>query len=193
MLDTNSSISVTSVDYSKLQELLEAGNWAEADNQTFFILFKLAGLENCYKLDVEHIQKISESDLKAIDQLWVNYSNGNFGFSVQKSLYNQSLNMFCVTVGWVGVEPRYYASQGSFYFTISYDITDITAPKGHLPACILRSALKNSPLQYGKCSWGRSPVGGDKRIDAESYFDQWCETQLDVLQHIHFRFWEKAQ
>jgi hypothetical protein len=64
MLDTNSSISVTSVDYSKLQESLEAGNWAEADSETLAILLKLAGLENGNKLNVEHIEKISESDPK---------------------------------------------------------------------------------------------------------------------------------
>lgn len=87
--------------------------------------------------------------------------------------------------------PGYYASQGSFYFTISYDITDITAPKGHLPACILRSALRHSPLEYGRCRWGTINAGafsiGHKRRDAESYIAQWCGTQLDVLQHIHLK------
>lgn len=190
MLDTNSSISVTSVDYSKLQELLEAGKWAEADNETLAILLKLAGLENEHRLDVEHIEKISQSDLKAIDQLWVNYSDGRFGFSVQKSLYNQSINRLYVTVGWLRVYD-YYACQGSFSLTVSYEITDITAPKGHLPACILRSAIRHSPLEYGRCRWGTFNAGafsiGRKRRDAESYIAQWCDTQLDVLQHIHLK------
>lgn len=57
---------------SYIQELLEAGNWAAADNETLAILLQLAGLENEYKLDVEHLEKISGSDLKTIDQLWVN-------------------------------------------------------------------------------------------------------------------------
>ena len=178
MLDTNSSISVTSVDYSKLQESLKAGNWAAADNETLAILLKLAGLENENKLNVEHIEKISEPDLKVIDQLWVNYSNGNFGFSVQKSLYNQSLNVLCGKVGWLRVYD-YYACQGSFSLTVSYEITDITALKGHLPACILRSALRHSPLEYGRCRWGTINAGafsiGHKRRDAESYMASPCQ------------------
>jgi hypothetical protein len=190
MLDNNTSIAFTSIDYSKLQELLEAGNWAKADNETLAILLKLAGLENEDKLDVEHIEKISESDLKAIDQLWVNCSNGHFGFSVQKSLYRQDISSLCSQVEWIRVEPQYYAnqerlyttiSQGRFYIRISYDNAK---QKGHLPACILSSALRHNPLVSGYCSWGH-PIGGGKRKSAEFYIDRWCETHLEVLKHIH--------
>jgi hypothetical protein len=181
MLDTNNSIAINSVDYSKLQELLEAGNWAAADNETLAILLKLAGLENEYKLDVEHLEKISESDLKTIDQLWVNCSNGHFGFSVQKSLYTQDISYLCSQVGWIRVEPQYHACQGKFYIAIYYENAE---QKGYLPACILSSALRHNPLVYGYCCWGH-PIGGGKRKSAEFYIDRWCETHLEVLKHIH--------
>ena len=40
--------------------------------------------------DTESIEKFPCEDLRTIDQLWVKYSNGRFGFSVQKRIY-QSL------------------------------------------------------------------------------------------------------
>jgi eukaryotic-like serine/threonine-protein kinase len=41
-------------------------------------------------LDVNSIDNFPCVDLRTIDQLWVKYSNGRFGFSVQKRIY-QSL------------------------------------------------------------------------------------------------------
>lgn len=38
-------------------------------------------------LDVEHIQNFPCQDLRNIDHLWVKYSEGRFGFSVQKKIY----------------------------------------------------------------------------------------------------------
>lgn len=181
MFDNNNSIAVNSVDYSKLEELLAAGNWAAADNETLAILRKLTGLQSQYRLDVEHIERISELDLKTIDQLWVNSSNGHFGFSVQKSLYREHISALCSQVRWVRLEPQYYACQGRFFIAISYDIA---TAKGHLPACILRSALSHDPPIYGYCSWGH-PINHRKRKSAEFYIDTWCETHLEVLKHIH--------
>jgi hypothetical protein len=38
-------------------------------------------------LRMEDIERFPCQDLRAIDQLWVKYSNGHFGFSVQKKIY----------------------------------------------------------------------------------------------------------
>ncbi|MFM6345866.1 MAG: GUN4 domain-containing protein, partial [Dolichospermum sp.] len=75
------------------------------------------------------------ADLRTIDQLWVKYSDGRFGFSVQKRIYqglggtreyNQEIwwEMFTDKVGWTkGGNWLYYS-----------DITfDKKAPEGHLP------------------------------------------------------------
>lgn len=183
MLDSNSSISVTPVDFSKLQEFLEAGDWVKADNETLAILLQLAGLENEDKLSVEHIEKIADSDLKAIDQLWVNYSNGRFGFSVQKSLYKGSLSSFCWQVGWIETVPQCYADlcyacKGYFRFTRS---NDVIMPKGHLPECLLWNTLKQNHPLYGLCSWGGYLA---TRADAAAQISRWCDSQLKTLEYI---------
>jgi uncharacterized caspase-like protein len=78
------------VDYTKLRNLLAAKKWQEADKETARVMLKVAGKEESGWLDVESIEKFPCEDLRTIDQLWVKYSNGRFGFSVQKRIY-QSL------------------------------------------------------------------------------------------------------
>jgi hypothetical protein len=46
-------------------------------------------------LDVEHINNFPCEDIRTIDQLWVKYSDGKFGFSVQKRIL-QSFGMTTV-------------------------------------------------------------------------------------------------
>jgi hypothetical protein len=53
-------------------------------------MLKVAGREKERYLDTESIEKFPCEDLGTIDQLWVKDSNGRFGFSVQKRIY-QSL------------------------------------------------------------------------------------------------------
>jgi serine/threonine protein kinase len=123
------------MDYSKLRELLAGGKWKEADEQTARVMLAVAKREKEGWLDRESIDKFPCADLRTIDHLWVKYSNGRFGFSVQKRIY-QSLGgtreydseiwrAFGDKVGWrKGGEWLYYK-----------DITfDIKAPEAHLPS-----------------------------------------------------------
>ncbi|MFM6076832.1 MAG: GUN4 domain-containing protein, partial [Dolichospermum sp.] len=80
--------SAVGMDYTKLQDLLVAGNWKEADAETGRLMLAVAKREQEGWLDVE--DDLPCEDLRTIDQLWVKYSNGRFGFSVQKRIY-QSL------------------------------------------------------------------------------------------------------
>jgi|GEM_PF-4594936 GUN4-like. len=54
-------------------------------------MLKVAGREEEGWLRVEDIEKFPCSDLRTIDELSVKYSDGKFGFSVQKKIY-QSLS-----------------------------------------------------------------------------------------------------
>ncbi|CBN58386.1 MULTISPECIES: GUN4 domain-containing protein [Kamptonema] len=78
------------IDYTKLRDLLAAGKWKEADEETARVMLKVAGREKEGWLDSSSIDNFPCEDLRTIDQLWVKYSNGRFGFSVQKRIY-QSL------------------------------------------------------------------------------------------------------
>lgn len=73
--------------YHQLAYYLAAGMWKEADEETFKVMLEVARRKKQGYLQVEDIQEFSCEDLNFIDQLWVNYSNGKFGFSVQKEIY----------------------------------------------------------------------------------------------------------
>ncbi|MFM6910861.1 MAG: GUN4 domain-containing protein, partial [Dolichospermum sp.] len=122
------------MDYNKLRDLLKAEKWQEADEETRRVMLAVANLEEESWLDNEHIDNFPCADLRTIDQLWVKYSNGRFGFSVQKRIYqglggtrqyNQDIwDKFAIRVGWL--------KRGSWLYY--KDITfDKKAPEGHLP------------------------------------------------------------
>jgi serine/threonine protein kinase len=74
------------LDYSRLQELLLDQNWQAAEQETQRLLRTLTGQESG-QLQVEAIRCLPCLDLHAIDYLWINHSNGLFGFSVQKEIW----------------------------------------------------------------------------------------------------------
>ncbi|UIE39458.1 GUN4 domain-containing protein [Leptodesmis sichuanensis] len=73
--------------YAKLRDLLKDQDWKAADQATADRMLRVMDRFKESWLDVEHIQKFPCQDLRAIDQLWVKYSQGKFGFSVQKKIY----------------------------------------------------------------------------------------------------------
>lgn len=75
--------------YQKLEQLLAAGKWQEADKETVWVMLQVAGREKEGWLNSDSIQKFPCEDLRQIDRLWVKYSNGRFGFSVQKRIWEE--------------------------------------------------------------------------------------------------------
>ncbi len=126
--------SAVGMDYKKLRDLLASGKWKEADEETALLVVTVAKREEDGWLDEEDIDNFPCEDLRTIDQLWVKYSNGRFGFSVQKRIY-QSLggtreydekiwDAFGDKVGW---------RKGGDWLKYK-DITfDLKAPEAHLP------------------------------------------------------------
>jgi hypothetical protein len=134
--ETTPMISAVGMDYINLRDLLAAGKWKEADEETKRVMLKVAGREKEGWLDVESIDKFPCEDLRTIDQLWVKYSNGRFGFSVQKRIY-QSLGgtreydskvweKFCDQVGW-----RHGHGHWPLYKYLTF--SEKEAPEAHLP------------------------------------------------------------
>jgi hypothetical protein len=73
--------------YQKLEELLKAQQWREADEETYRLMITAVGKEGGRFFKREELLNFPCEELLAIDGLWVNYSNGHFGFSVQKQIY----------------------------------------------------------------------------------------------------------
>ena len=121
--------------YQPLETYLKNGQWREADEETLKVMLKVADREEQGLLDVESIYNFPCEDLRIIDQLWVKYSKGKFGFSVQKEIYeslggtekyNEKVwSKFCDRVGW---RKR---DKWLSYSNLNFEIDK--APKAHLP------------------------------------------------------------
>ncbi|MBC1197745.1 GUN4 domain-containing protein [Microcystis aeruginosa BLCCF158] len=128
------------MDYSKLRDLLKAEKWKEADEETLRVMLAVAKREKEGWLRVEDIDNFPCADLRTIDQLWVKYSNGRFGFSVQKRIYqglggtreyNREIwEKFGDKVGW-----RKGGSWTIGNKDITFDKSAPETPEGHLPWC----------------------------------------------------------
>jgi serine/threonine protein kinase len=132
------------MDYTKLRDLLKAEKWLEADEETKRVLLAVAKREEERHLTVEVIDNFPCADLRTIDQLWVKYSNGKFGFSVQKRIYQgypiggtrefnyEIWEKFCDKVGWIkyGIVEDKFASWLKSKDEITFDMK---AQPGHLP------------------------------------------------------------
>lgn len=71
-------------DYDQLEELLQAGQWQEADQATLDLMLKIANREEDGWLDIDNIENFPCDALGKIDQLWVEASNGQ---SSEEDLY----------------------------------------------------------------------------------------------------------
>ncbi|MFM6575842.1 MAG: GUN4 domain-containing protein [Dolichospermum sp.] len=121
------------MDYRKLRDLLKAGKWKEADEETLRVMLCVGGTREGW-LNVESFDNFPCADLRTIDKLWVKYSDGRFGFSVHKRIYqglggtreyNQEILLkFGDKVGWRKGGIQLYYSLLTF---------DKKAPEGHLP------------------------------------------------------------
>ncbi|MEC4819141.1 MAG: GUN4 domain-containing protein [Scytonema sp. PMC 1069.18] len=129
------------IDYTKLRDLLAAGKWKEADRETYMIALRAARHAEGDSIKTAELVNFSCANLHTIDSLWLQFSNGRFGLSVQKQIYlniggkldgkldEETWGRFSDRVGWrVDYNKNW----------ISYDnvIFDISAPKGHLPMVI---------------------------------------------------------
>jgi serine/threonine protein kinase len=77
----------TPVTFQNLEALLEAGKWRDADLETWNLMLKLTKREQERWLRIEDVKNFPRQELRKMDQLWVKYSNGKFGFSVQKQIW----------------------------------------------------------------------------------------------------------
>ena len=117
------------INYTHLQNSLEAGNWKEADLETCRIMLKISNREEKGWLNNESIHNLPCQDLLAIDSLWLKYSNGRFGFSVQKQMWseaNKNIVTFGHRVGWC-VNNNWRLHYSDYIFSLN-------APFGHLPS-----------------------------------------------------------
>jgi tetratricopeptide (TPR) repeat protein len=127
--------------YAKLETLLKAQDFRAADEETDKVMLAVANREKYGYLREEDAENFPCKELRSIDKLWLKYSGGKFGISVQQQMY-QSLGgtkeynydvweSFMDRVGW---------KQGGLWLSYSQLNFSQTAPSGHLPALWFRFA-----------------------------------------------------
>jgi hypothetical protein len=126
--------SAVGIDYSRLRDLLAAKQWQDADQETKVVMLGLAGRVAAGWLPVESLDALPAADLQTIDRLWMTYSNGRFGFTAQKQIFDSvsgDEGAFAERVGWRGKVGLF---GGTFGWKVAGDLTySLTAPAGHLP------------------------------------------------------------
>lgn len=179
--------SEVNVDYRKLQTYLRQGKWKEADQETKRLLLEVAAQKATsqslsqdniisrrnrrpktqqYWLSHKDIRRFPSIDLNTIDCLWYKYSDGRFGFSVQKKIWHRLgatkkanyllWKLFAQQVGW-WVNFDWFLWD-ELIFSIS-----AAPPKGHLPALSWWSVL---------AGWDRWWVWGGRWKNINSFFDR---------------------
>jgi len=131
--------------YAKLRDLLAAKDWKAADGETARGMCEV--MDKKIYLRAEDIGNFPCQDLRNIDRLWVKYSNGKFGFSVQKEVWqtcsspttcNKNWERFGVVVGWRTKGILGMGAWGGAEWVLYRQLTfDLTAPRGHLPRRIM--------------------------------------------------------
>lgn len=124
------------VDYTRLRNLLKAGKWKEADKETLAVMLNVAQREEEGWLNYESIENFPCTDLHTIDRLWVKYSNGCFGFSVQKRIWesvSKDYEKFGDRVGWRIEKKEVWILRFGTVLVDDLLNFSLSAQEGHLP------------------------------------------------------------
>ena len=130
---------ILKANYIKLEQLLAAGKWKEADEETYNKMLEVGGKEQLSRqwgelIWMKDIINFSCPDWRAMDRLWVKYSKGRFGFSVQKRIYQNLGGTRQVSVAYyeaIGWKQKGEKENLLLYSQLTFNSN---APSGHLPA-----------------------------------------------------------
>jgi len=99
--------------YQQLETHLKLKEWEKADRETDRLMLSAVGKESGQFLELDDLRNFPCDELLAIDRLWVKYSKGLYGFSVQKQIYvecggkldfnypsDETWDKFCDRVAW---------------------------------------------------------------------------------------------
>jgi hypothetical protein len=194
------------VDLSQLSAHLDAQDWAAADQETRRILQSFVHANG--DIFAEPIPTLIPPEvLQAINQLWVEASDGRFGFSVQADIWEElsvgnSTNTQIVAqqfgdrVGWTRTVPH-----ADYIFTSPDWLTkpelnySLEAPAGHLPwAGVDWSVIEGllTAQSCGSCTIDVLYLQGDRFSRYLPSLYNWVETALD-LPIPQAGTWQQAQ
>lgn len=118
--------------YERLIELLKAREWNQADEETYDLILKVSSRVKEGWLDYPATQNLACQFLQTLDRLWLDYSEGRFGFSVQRKIWQElggkiDYSTECILgerLGW-RVDHNWLAHKDLDF--------SLDAPEGHFP------------------------------------------------------------
>ncbi len=118
--------------YLRLRKLLAAGEWRKADEETYELILKTTNRVKEGWLDYESTVRLPCDLLHQINAMWLEFSQGRFGFSVQRQIWQKlggKIDYFTECqlgecLGWRVKE------QWQNYDRLNFSLA---APMGHLP------------------------------------------------------------
>lgn len=135
------------VDYIPLATMLATGDFLGADQFTRDNLIKISGAEAAGRTFVywTEVKGMPMADMATMERLWLQFSDGKFGYSAQKRIWdrtNGNFDEFIRRIGWTKVEngserKLKWFGANEFIYTLE------KAPRAHLP---LTSALRGTQL-----------------------------------------------
>lgn len=151
-----------------LEQLLAEQQWKEADLETKNVLLRAVGkkgplepntkdfspgtappkYDDYFDLNSLDIEYLKCPILRKIDQLWVKYSKGSFGFSVQRRI---SKEVTATTPYPNNIEDEFGRRLGWIQITTKQDITNYfnDVPVGYLPRSFSSYAPRSTEITYG--------------------------------------------
>ncbi|MEQ8542083.1 MAG: GUN4 domain-containing protein [Coleofasciculus sp. D1-CHI-01] len=138
---------------AELNFLMESGNWKDADINTYDFIILAGSTEAGFE-----IENISCRDVSSIDRLWVEHSDGTFGFSVQKTILDEFASLdysevnwdgFYEKIGWITVEEVVELNYEKGIFNPE------SAKRGHLPIIFNPRVAKRGHLAKAGEGWER--------------------------------------
>jgi hypothetical protein len=168
------------IDYRELERLLKTKEWLKADKLTHELMRKVD------KLTYELMQKVTSrkvhrhpvtideksfpcEDLLTIDQLWVYYSNGKFGFSIQKKIW---LDLG----GKIGIDCKDEEIRKQFYAKVGWNHLRLREP----------SVFEEVGLEFDNFYWV-----GDKVLDQRTFEELVVELNSQNAQLGSLPFWRR--
>ncbi|EFA69997.1 GUN4 domain-containing protein [Cylindrospermopsis raciborskii] len=122
------------INYTKLETLLKAQMFKEADEETDRVMLAVANRQSEGWLREEDAEKFPCKELRTIDNLWLKYSQGKFGISVQQEIYKNlgGTKQFDWNV-WRSFGDRVGWRKDDSWLIYSDLNFSLSAPTGHLP------------------------------------------------------------
>ena len=124
--------------YRRLETLLKAQNFREADLETYRVMLAVVNRQRQGYLKIEDAENFPCKELRTIDNLWLKYSQGKFGISVQQEIYKNLggtkeydenvWRSFGDRIGW--------RSEGSWLYYNELNFS-LSAPTGQLPVWLV--------------------------------------------------------